>query len=130
MTEAQDVVDPYAGLPRPVVTDLERFAKGASTITAATAISIFIPVGFLFVFAFGVLRVIQTRHLVKQFPELASPMDHFPGKQKSEVKTIAQRHENLKKVLEFTQARRAYWVAAVFPVALIAGVVLVVSIAS
>ena len=118
MPDNRAVEDPYADLPEPVLAQLERLTKAATALTIGTAVSLFVPVGFLFVITFGVLKLVESNQLSKQFPSIVSPMTKFPGKSKSEVKALAMSHGNLKKVMEFSDARKAFWVVIILPIVL------------
>ncbi|GEM_PF-5121634 len=123
MSETKPYRDPYQGLPKPVLDELDRLVQSASRINLGMILSIFFPAGFLFVLGFGVLRVVQASRLVKQFPVLDKPVSRFPGKKASDFQVIAMSNENLKKVLQFSDARKAFWVAAVFPVVLYGSII-------
>lgn len=115
------VVDPYADLPRSVFDQIDRLTKSASRLTIGMIVSIFIPAGFLFVIGLGILRIIQDRELCHQFPILRDPSSAFPDKTKTELKTLAITMRSLEKVISFSAARKAYWIAVIFPVVLLGG---------
>jgi hypothetical protein len=111
----------YRDLPEAVVTEVGRLNKSASNLTIGMVISLFFPAVFLFVFAFAIVRILESKALLKRHPELSHPHLLFPGKTKEEVKTSAESNPNLRKVLEFTQARKGFWVVLFSPF-LIAGI--------
>lgn len=109
----------YQNLPDGVITEIERLNKSASNLTIGMIISLFLPAGFLFVVAFAIVRIVQSKGLLKRHPELASPRKLFPGKTASEMKGIAESNENLRKVMEFSQARKGFWVVIFAPVVIV-----------
>jgi len=113
---------PYDDLSESILDEVTKLNKSASTLTVGIMISLFVPAGFLFVFGFGIWRLIQASKLKESCPELDSPYSKFPGTKKSEVKKIALEHINLKRVLEFQDAHVAFWISAILPVVYIGGI--------
>ena len=109
----------YQDLPEGVVTEVERLTKSASNLTIGMVVSLFFPAGFLFVLAFAIARIFQSKALLKRHPELANPHERLPGKTKAEMKSLAESNPNLSKVLEFSQARKGFWVVIFTPLIIV-----------
>jgi uncharacterized integral membrane protein len=109
----------YQDLPEGVVTEVERLNTSASNLTIGMIVSLFFPAGFLFVFAFAIARIVQSKALLRRHPELSDPIAIFPGKTKAEVKRVAESNSNLTKVLEFSQARKGFWVVIFAPLIIV-----------
>ena len=114
---------PYDDLPAGLLDEIDRFNKAAFILTIGMAVALFVPVVFLFEIGFGIVKIVQSSMLTRQFPGIKHPMEKFPGKMKTEIKQLSFVHANLKRVLDFSQARKAFWVATLFPILLIGALI-------
>ena len=122
MTDAENSkINPYNDLSQPVLDQIISLNKSASRLTTGMIVSVFIPAGFLFVIGLGILRIVQAKKLCQQLPILKDPESLFPGKTKADMKILAMTSPNLRKVIEFSAARKAYWIAVLFPFILVGG---------
>lgn len=114
-------MDPFAGLPQSAMDRMDQVIRSASILATGLLVSIFFFPGFLFILGLVIIRSVQARSLLRQFPMLGNPYLCFSGKTKREVNAMAKTLPHLKKALEFSAARRSYRVAVLFFILLCAG---------
>lgn len=105
---------PYDDLPRKVVKAIEEHNKCATKGTVSTGLSLFFPIITPIVALYGFVKFAEATALTWKNPKIRNPKARFPGKTKHELKQLALDHPNLAKVMEFSQARMAFWISSLF----------------
>ena len=94
---------------------IEKLNKSTSSLTLGLAISIFIPIGMLFMSGFAIALMIKANKLYRLSPELLNIKTYCGNATKREIRTMKRQNPVLKTLSEFAQARIALWVIAIFP---------------
>ena len=110
----------YSNAPRHIIRQLEKLNDSATYLTRwFVGCCLLGFIGLPVVMVFCVIRLYQSKKLLMEFPWLEDPYGRFPNEKRKGVRELAERHRNLREVVQFKDAQIAFWVLFTLPMALV-----------